>query len=467
MAELLYETDWLASRPVFYNEETGAAGVNVNDVIAFADLEFDAEGLNAYLGSGFAVFGHTPVRGVRYLPPSSRLLRDEGGRLRVEPVPLDLDALLAVRHTEDEAVELLRERVRAAEAAAPAELVIPTSGGFDSRLLNMMVSDPGRVRSFTFGPTQRQEDSAEVARARALAAKLGTRWERIHLRPFHGFLDEWDDAFGPVIHAHGMYQMDFYSQVRSRVGAGSVVLSGLFGDWIEGKGDDWVPPVTRPSEVRNVVFTFVMRADLSASVVPFRGTLAEEYFETHREALASHRRRVIEAIRSRMMLLHYLLRVPELYGLASDAPFLDLETAIAMLSLPDERRAHRLWVRDYLRAQGAMLEDAGGSSAYWLYWPVMRAQPLEPLDEQLLAEVVRPEYVRWINRNVGWKGAWWEVYERLGQRRGFRRAAAYLRSRGIRQPRLIAYHAYMTLRPIQRLLQKRDAARRAVDGGQA
>ena len=384
-----------------------------------------------------------------------------GGRaLRVEDVPVDIDARLEVRFTEDEVIDLLRARVQAAESAYEGKVVIPTSGGYDSRLLNLMVAEPSRVRSFTFGPTARQWDSSEVARARALAQMVGSRWERIPLAPFHSRLDEWDEAFGPAVHAHGMYQLDFYSKVRSRLAGGELVLSGLGGDGLAGKVDDLERrPLSGPADVVRLIQPGVMNADPSASVVPHRGTLQEEYFERHRDILSSHRRRVLEAVRFRIQLTHYLLRVPRLYGLDADAPFLDIDVGTAMLSLPDERRPGRRWVREYLASRGALFEDVCGDDQYWLYWPAMRAQPLAPLDEGVLAEVVRPDYVRWVNRTVSWRGLWYEGYERMSQRRGFRRASACLRAVGLRQRRLEAYHAFMTLRPIQRLLQKRDAAR--------
>ena len=460
VSELLFETDWVGSRPVYYNEDTAAASHDINDVIAFANIELDAEGLASYLATGYSIFQRTPVRGVRVMPPSSRLWRDEGGRLRLEDVPLDLDARLATRHSEDDVIDLLRARVQAAESAAEGEIVIPTSGGYDSRLLNLMVGDPSRVRSFTFGPTARQWDSTEVARARALAGLLGTRWQHVHLGPFHSHLDEWDDAFGPAVHAHGMYQLEFYSRVRALSTAGALVLSGLCGDGVAGSMDPVVDgPILGPRDVERLVYTGGMHADPEAAVLPHSGSLVEEYFERHRELLRSHRRRLIEEIRFRVLLTHYLLKVPELYGFRSDAPFLDIDVAAAMMTLPDERRHRRRWVAEYLTSRGALLEDVSGDGRYWLYWPVMRRQPLAPLDAELLAEVVRPDYVRWINRTVGWRGLWYEGYERLGRRRGCRRAAAYLRTRGLRQRRLEAYHAYMTLRPLQRLLQKRDAAR--------
>ena len=461
MSEPLFETDWVGSRPVYYNERTGAASHSINDVISFADVELDGEGLAAYLGAGYAVFQRTPVRGVRIMPPSARLWRDSGGQLRIEDVPLGLDTRLSTRHSEDDVIDLLRARVRAAEAAAEGEIVIPTSGGYDSRLLNLMIAEPGRVRSFTFGTTARQWDSTEVARARALAELLGTRWQYVHLGPFHSYLDAWDEAFGPAVHAHGMYQMEFYRRARSLSAAGALVLSGLCGDGFAGSVDPLVfGPMRGPGDVERLIFNGDMHADPSACLLASRGELAEEYFETHRDILSSHRGQLLEEVRFRILLTHYLLKVPELYGFRSDAPFLDIDLATAMLTLPDERRHERRWVTDYLAASGALLEDVRGNSRYWLYWPVMRAQPLAPLDTELLAEIVKPDYVRWINRTVGWRGLWYEGYARLGRRPGLRRAAAYLRTRGLRQRRLEAYHAYMTLRPLQRLLQKRAAARR-------
>ena len=64
---LVYESDWLASEPFYYDLRNGRVGHNVNDVIDFANLEFDYEGLNDYLDFGYCVFEHTPVRGVSVL----------------------------------------------------------------------------------------------------------------------------------------------------------------------------------------------------------------------------------------------------------------------------------------------------------------------------------------------------------------------------------------------------------------
>ena len=459
MSELLFETDWLGSRPVFYNELTRAASYDINDVIVAAEVEIDPDGLRAYLAAGYSIFGRTPVRHVRYVPPSTRLWRDDDGMLRLEAVPLDLNASVEAARTEAEVIDLLRERVRKTESSTDDRIIIPTSGGYDSRLLNLMVANVSRVRSYTFGPTARQWDSTEVARARALSGLLGTRWERIHLEPFHTHLDEWDRAFGPAVHAHGMYQMEFYRQIRAREPDGGIVLSGHGGDWCEWLWDEAVEPLRGPNDLQRLILSHGAHADADAALLGRGAPLAEQYFETHREELRTFVGRTVEGIRFRVMLTHYLVKVPRLYGFAVDEPFLDFDVASAMLSLPDERRRDRRWVDEYLASRGALFKDVQANDVYWLYWPVMRSQPLEPLDVDLLSEIVQGDYVRWANRTVRWRGLWWEGYERMSRHRPFRRAAKYLSERGIKQQRLPAYHAYMTLRPLERLLRRRDAAR--------
>lgn len=457
--EVLFETDWLASRPVFFNKATGRAGRSINEVIDFANLEIDGEGLAAYLDHGFAVFQRTPVRDVEFLPASSRLIGGSDGRLRIEPLPDDLDARLATTTPEAAALDLLRTRVREIEASTTGDIVIPTSGGYDSRLLNLMVGDRARVRSFSYGVSYRQWESTEAIRARELARILGTRWERIPLGSFHRYLDDWDALYGPSVCAHGMYFMEFYSQVAGRVGSGSALLSGSCGDWFRGKGDTVLPTVSGPGDVSRLILSFGRNADSSMSYRGGPQRLYEEYFETNRELLRSPKRSLIEMLRLRMTLLHHLVSLPAQQGFSVYAPLTDIDVGTALLTVPAERRVNERWLTDYFNACGVDLKMRGASE-YALDYLAMRRVPLAPLQEALLAEVVRPEYVRWINRNVGWSGVWAEGYAWLGQRKGLRRASVRLRTWGVRPRRLEAYWAYLTLRPIERLLKRRDEAQR-------
>jgi asparagine synthetase B (glutamine-hydrolysing) len=230
--ELVFESDWLASRPFFYNLATGAASANINEVIELEDLEFDPEGFNDFLDFGFSVFEHTPVRDVRMLRYSSRLYRGPQG-LRVEHLEDPAREWYERRSTVDEVLEVASAAINEA-AAGEGELVVPTSGGFDSRLINLLLHDRSRVRAFTYGVSDDQLRSLEVIKAQEVARRLGLRWESVPLGEFHRYLDDWDALYGVSTHAHGMYQMEFYRQVRERVAAGSTVLSGICGDWFSG-----------------------------------------------------------------------------------------------------------------------------------------------------------------------------------------------------------------------------------------
>jgi hypothetical protein len=173
--------------------------------------------------------------------------------------------------------------------------------------------------------------------------------------------------------------------------------------------------------------------------------------------------RVVTVVRLRLTLLSYLLAVPASLGLRATGPFLDIDLAMRMLTLPAEQRLERRWQREFFARQGVDLEAQALSfdGRNTLNYQGMRKVPLKPLDVALLREVVSPDYVRWINRNVGPLGLYSEAAWRLRRRRGFRRAVGALERRtGVGQRRLDAYCAYLTLKPIESLLLRRDRARR-------
>ena len=161
MKRVLFETDWLASQPVFYNEMTGQASHNIHDVIDCNCLEWHPEGFNNYLDFGYSVLEQTPVKHVKFLRHSSRLWKDEQNELSVEYLDDPVEKWLNYRLSEDDIIELVRTRVRAWERSVDGEIVIPTSGGYDSRLLNWCIEDKSRVRSFTFGVTVNPDESHE------------------------------------------------------------------------------------------------------------------------------------------------------------------------------------------------------------------------------------------------------------------------------------------------------------------
>src|SRR5262245_50754258 len=73
------------------------------------------------------------------------------GKLSVEYLDDPLEQWLGYRLSEDDVIGLIKDRVWDWERAVTGEIIVPTSGGYDSRLLNWCIEDKSRVRSFTYG----------------------------------------------------------------------------------------------------------------------------------------------------------------------------------------------------------------------------------------------------------------------------------------------------------------------------
>jgi len=460
---LVFESDWLASQPFFYNVRTGRYGHDINDAIDLPDIEFDPEGLNDYLDFGFSVFERTLVKDVRMLRYSARLFSGPGG-LRVECLDDPAAEWFERRSTVHEVLGLAAAKIDAATAAADGDVLVPTSGGLDSRLIDLLLTDRSRLRTFTYGVSDDPARSAEAVKAAELARRLRVRWDLVWLGDFHRYFGEWDALFGVSTHAHGMYQIEFYRRILERVSGGNLVLSGACGEWFAGDDPEVreVRTLRDPGDVLQVFRYGRMCADSRQSQFRSERLGAWRLLENEPRLRTEMLPRVVAVVRLRMILLSYLLRVPASLGLQPRAPYLDLDLALRMLTLPPQLREQRRWEHEVFARHGIDLEarPLPADHRNTLNFRALRRVPPRPLDPTLLREVVRPEYVCWVNRNVGLLGLGWEFYWRLGWTPGFRRAAAAGRRLEIRDQRSPAYGAYLTLRPIESLLRRRDRARR-------
>jgi hypothetical protein len=460
LKQVIFESDWLSTEPFFYNECTNKASSCIHDVIDSADFEWDPEGFNNYLAFGYSVFEQTPIRHVKFLRHSSQLLADEEGRLSVNYLQDPAEKLLGKPTTEDDVWDLIRVKIQAWERSVEGEIILPLSGGYDSRILAAMVKEKSRIRAFTYGISDRQEESFEVVFARELARRLGCSWTHVPLGAFHRYLDDWDRFFGVFTHAHGMYHMEFYRGILDCLGPGRAWLSGFGGDWFSGG----VAPVSLLSAESLPIlgYTHGVNADRTQSNLRDVGTLREAYWVTHKDELQSPVMQSLHRARMKAGLTSFLMLLPRSLGYEPYPPYADIEVAMAMLNLPDERRRNRAWQQRFFQRQGLDLEALSlrASPKNSLDLQALRYVPLLPLDSRRLAEVVRPEYVEWINRQLQQNGRMWNMLWRSLPRGSLGKALAKC---GLRDQRLEAYAAYMTLRPIEKLIRRRDAVDSALD----
>jgi hypothetical protein len=83
----------------------------------------------------------------------------------------------------------------------------------------------------------------------------------------------------------------------------------------------------------------------------------------------------------------------------------------------------------------------------------MRRIILPPLNVNLLNEVIKPSYIKWINFHIGQQGLFWDWFWNL---RTVPKLGGMMWHLGIQEKRLEAYCAYCTIKPIENLLKKRQ-----------
>jgi hypothetical protein len=445
--------DWLGTQPLFYHEKTGRFSPDLDAVIDLRTLDFDPDGLRDYLDFGYCVFGRTPVRHVRFLTPGRALHRAADGTLAEIAGDDPSDAILAGETREDETIEQLRVAVQEWEAQVSGPIVLPLSGGLDSRFLAAQIRDRGRVRAFTYGLSDHPERSTEVVVAREVAARLGLAWEQVRLGKIHAHLEAWDRLMGPATHAHGMYHFEFFTQVRQRLGASPDLLSGIVGDaWA---GSIAPKPAASPDDLLALGYTHGSDARDLRCRLPHTGVWRCEYWERHRERLAHPVRQAVEIIRLKMMLLRYLVKLPSALGFAPWSPFTETSLALAMVRLPPARRDNRRWQRDHFARCGLEVDQLKSNGQNSLDYRAVMEQPPPPLAPSRLREIIDPAVIATINAQVCRPGLTSRV---TGWIQTLPRGASLAHRLRLSNPIARAYAVYTVLRPLDTLLARRDAS---------
>ncbi len=449
----VFETDWLASRPVFYNEVTGKASYNIIDVIDYHTFEFHPEGLYHYLNLGYSILEQTPIKHVKFLRHSSKLTIQEHGKFTLESFADPVDSWSEKITQEKDVLELIQATVQAWEHSVQGDIVIPTSGGYDSRILNLFIQDKSRIRSFTYGISRRQEESYEAVYAKKLANILGTQWELIPLGEYHCYMDEWDKYYGISTHTHGMYHMEFYNKIKPRFIDNTPLLSGIIGDvWA---GSVKIPGIFSFHDFHKMGYSHGVRVPPEVMLLKPDMEIANQFYQDNKEKLQSPIFRVIQTMRFKLILLSYLIAVPERIGFAPWSPFLDPEIALSMLTIVPERRNKRIWQKEFFKREGLNIEDMKLSvnKTNMLDLFTMWNQPLRPLSVHLLREVIEPQFVEWVNKNICISDKKWLWLTILYDKK----IKWFTNCLRIPERTLEAYSAYLVLKPIENQIKKRDA----------
>ena len=452
--QVLFSNDWLGTTPCFYNEITGAFSTSIHQVIDYRNLEIDADGLGDYLDFGYCVFGRTPVRHVRFLPPCTQLKRRDDGAFQEVELPDPVDDWSPKATNPDEVIQQLRELINQWEDSVSGPIVLPLSGGYDSRLLGALIKDKSRLRAFTYGVSAQQSESQEVSRAKTTASLLGCPWQQIPLGDYNQRLPDWETQFGISIHAHGMYHQEFYEKIAQQTGTGLGVLSGLVGDLWAGS----IKPLPADSvrDLPALGFSRGIHANSQKCRLPNEGRYRRLFWEKRVKRLQNPICQIVEVIRQKMMLLRYLLVVPEITGFKPWTPFTNPQIALGMLAIPAEQRQDRLWQKHWFKRHGLAVEETtSGSRNNTIDLFALEFCPPEPLAPELLKELFPQTYLEEVNRRVFRPSSLSRQWAYLC---GQPKIASLNRYTRIPNHYLAAYNTYETLKPLELLLRRRNNA---------
>ncbi|MFZ5889386.1 MAG: asparagine synthase-related protein [Chloroflexota bacterium] len=229
--------DWLGSMPVFHAEigRGRIASTLEPAVVASAGYtpdDFYLPGLVSLLINGHYLADWTLYKGMKVVPPDSRMEWGEGG-FRAETLwtvaPSQSRWEAGWDDLVDEMYELSRKAIADVLKTQP-RWILPLSSGLDSRLIAGVAAEMGvELHTYAWG----EPESTDVIYSRQTAKTLGLPWKWIDL--CNDFLERytplWADLFGSSMHFHGMYQMCFLDSLPD---AGIPLLNGFLGDVLSG-----------------------------------------------------------------------------------------------------------------------------------------------------------------------------------------------------------------------------------------
>jgi asparagine synthase (glutamine-hydrolysing) len=183
---LVLARDRYGIKPLYYRADAGALEF-ASELRALPRGEIDLDALEAFLAFNSIPAPLTIFREMRKLPPG-HLLVWENGDVRLEryarPAPAPVEELR--EDDEAELIEELRARLRdsvRAHLVSDVPVGVLLSGGIDSSALAALAAQetPEPVRTFSIGFEERSFD--ELADARLVAERYGTRHRELVLRP--------------------------------------------------------------------------------------------------------------------------------------------------------------------------------------------------------------------------------------------------------------------------------------------
>lgn len=394
------ENDWLGSIPVFFNRDKKIISTIPN--LCLTDNIINHEGLGNYFEFGYSVFGKTPFESVQFMRYFSKIILSENQYEIVykdDPVASPEFSVGALE--EEKVLDLIQDYISKIEEKTDGDIVIPTSGGFDSRLLNIMVRDKTRVKSFTYGISRKQSKSFEVIHAKKLSSLLKIEFNQVTLDHYHDYFKDWFSLYGISTHLHGMYHIEFYTKIiKNHNLYNPVLMSGIIGDLWSNSNRFLKIEIKRPDDILNLGLSHEIRLENKHINFVMPKKDIKDFFLNNKKLFDDNRMKAIYTVRFKIILLSYLTQLPEYFGIPVCTPFLNYDVVRSILAIKETRRRDRLWQQDFFNRSGCDLESMNlkSSKSNRLNFEIAKKNSLEPINIELMSEFVNNSRLRQINK---------------------------------------------------------------------
>jgi len=448
-SKIIIENDWLGSIPIFYNRQENIVSTLPN--LCLKDKTIDNEGLLNFCKFGYSVFEQTMFKDVKFMRYFSKLIISDNIDIEYKKDPVLDKSFLENISNEDDVINLMQKYISDIESKIDGDIVLPTSGGYDSRFLNYFIKDKSRIRSFTYGISKNQSQSSEVVHAKKISEIYRTKWEQIELSSFHKYIDKWTEIYGFSTHLHGMYHIEFYSKILEKHSFdNSTFLSGIFGDiWA---GSINYKAINSYKNVINLGYTHGMNLDLNYLKFLDCSKNIKEYFKKNKKHLKKDRLKAVFTIRMKLMLISYLTQIPEYFAFCVWTPFLNFDIVKATLNINSNKRKNRVWQKDFFSNVGLNLENMNLQSikSNKLNYEIGKNSKLEKIDVDLMKNYIDRKRLVKINKilsNIS-------IFEEIKNYFLFiRKVGGVLRLLGLKNEFLRALNEYYIIKSIEKGLK--------------
>ncbi len=347
------KSDWLGSVPCYYDEVSKEVASHWG-MLDLRSRECDPIGSYTLKKYSFIPTSRTLKYGVRRMLSNEILVwrpnyvacSTKASRLNCDPSIQTIDV-----------VERVAARLKI-DGVDESSVIIPLSGGYDSRFLASIVKEKfgSAFKSFTYSLLGSDGDCFESKVSRVVAQKLGAPWRSFDLTGFARYEQIIIDLNGGFSHVNGDYYEMFAEQVvetlRPSSGEETLLLSGIVGDAWCGKT---LIPYHAGLRAKNVLLNHGISTYgwlINASEKEISNQAEKELDEFFRKRIFSNETVLLELVRAKIALLSFLCYSFERRGVRCSAPFLDKHVVEAVLSLDPKRRLNRKWQDEYFENLG-------------------------------------------------------------------------------------------------------------------